>query len=402
MTEARYASELQLVLLCAAGEWADDRIRRLSRRELRWPWVVALAGREQATSVLVRRLKSLGVDTVPPEHLEALERIGLVEEFRMSTLEERLDSLIDLLQDQGIQIVLLKGAGIALQTLGSLRERPMSDLDLLVRDDQAATAFSLAVGLDWVERGEGFEPGMYVDMQHLLPLKAGDGLGFGLEIHTDLFPRWNPFAFSAKDVWRQAVPLSSGSGVLVPTPEHQLLHTCLHFAWSHSFRMGTWRMVRDLDALLAHPELDERRFAELAHEARGTTCVYWTLSLLNGLTRRSLPERLMTHLNRSSGPLPGRSLLRRPLLSHLTSEALSRREFPGTRGLRRFLWSVAIGPGASGHGAGRPWTGAERWPTGEHTRPLAAGSSTRESWATRLQGLLAYSRQILALWWVGA
>lgn len=383
-------AELQLVLLSACGEWADERMRAILGEELHWPSVLAVARWEQASFVLLRRLEALNTkNVVPSRELSMLESAGAVEDFRMALLEERLRSFVGVLYDHGIEVVLLKGSGIALGWYGRLSDRPMGDLDILVRTDEAPRAHRLARSLNWIERGGRLDAEMYSDMQHLLPLKAKDGLGFGLEIHTDLFPAWSPFNFSAADVWERARPLP-GLPASVPAPEHQLLHACLHFAWSHCFRKGTWRAIRDVDALLDDSSVAPSGFANLARIARGASCAYWTFALVHELTGRDVPQELMTALD---VPLP--PLMSRILLRHLVSEGLPGSGAPGTRSLRRTLWSLAIRPRKSGHDGARPWEASDRWPQADEI-PLAA-ESMAGTWTDRLKGLLGYSGQLAGL-----
>jgi hypothetical protein len=298
----------------------------------------------------------------------------------MALLQERLERLMARFAEAGVEFVLLKGAAIALRYFGSFKARPMGDLDVLVRPERAATARELALELGWVPR-KGLRDEMYVGMPHLPPLLAGDGLGFGLEIHTALFPDQAPFRFPPEDVWRSATRLPRAGTPAAPHPEHLLLHACLHVAWSHRFRRGAWRTVRDLDALVTDPALRTSELARLVHDARGETCVYWTCALMEEITGRALPVV----------PVRGPQIRRGPLhawvLRHLLLEAAHAPEVPGTRRLARVLWSLAVRPRASGHGSARPWTDEERW-----LDPSEAAQP--ETWGDRFSGFLRYAGRV--------
>src|SRR5438034_6898070 len=84
-----------------------------------------------------------------------------------------------------------------------------------------------------------------------------------LEIHRDLLPG-HGFRLATDAVWARArrVP-ANDRVVLVPHPVHQLLHVCVHFAWSHGMQWGTWRALRDVAAIthrddFAWSELDRK------------------------------------------------------------------------------------------------------------------------------------------------
>lgn len=403
--------EHRLVLLTAAGTWADEPICDLLGERLRWPMVYHVARLENAVPEVYRRLlKSAGshgqvgggsafgggaAEALFGDVAEAFRRTSAVVDFQMGLLQNRLLQLLERYDAAGIDVVLLKGSGIALERLGGLNQRPMGDLDLLLRPEQAREAHDLAQELEWEIPRSDLRPHMYEGHHHLIQLDAADGLSFSLEVHTDLFPEWGPFRFGGAEIWERARPLSSNCpepvppSAFVPSPEHQLLHASLHFAWSHFFRSGTWRMIRDVEALLADPGLDLGAFIDQARACRGATCAYWTFLVFQTLTGRSVPTGLLKELQ-----VEPRQVLRRPLLRHLTQEALVGPARPGTQRLGRWLWTLAIDPSGSGHGPGRPWTGLERWPG--PTEEERARMPPRPGWWSRLLGMGRHLAYVLA------
>lgn len=375
-------SELRLVLLSACGVWADDEIRRLATDARDWPVVTSIASWELATSAVWRRVEAVSPD-IDPSKLVALRRTGMVEEFRMTALEERARRLVSALSEAGIQTLLLKGAGIAAGLPNGFRSRPMGDIDLLARPDQAQDAHAIAKQLGWVERSGGFAPSMYEDMQHLMPLVAADGLGFGLEIHTGLFPKWSPFEVPIEGIWERSLTLDGWAGARIASEEDQLLHTCLHFAWSHMFRRGVWRVTKDVETLLARG-LDLDVFLNRLRTAKGTTAGFWTLRLLQDLVGNQFAPDLSTAFGDDLDPRMSGAILR-----HLEREVLRRSEIPGTRRLGRLLWSAAIRPRAMGHGDARPWSSEGRWPDRTDESP-----SSKEGLGGRVKGFLWYFRQV--------
>ena len=378
-----FPGEARLVFLTACGEWADPLIVDAMGGRLDWPSVLALATREHACAAAAGRFARLGAPNAATHTLDVLRQHGAVEEFRMALLEERLERLMARFSEAGVDFVLLKGSAVALRYFGGLKARPMGDLDVLVRPERATAAHELALELGWVPR-KGLRAEMYVGMPHLPPLVAGDGLGFGLEIHTALFPDEAPFRFSPEDLWRSATRLPRAGRPATPDPEHLLVHACLHFAWSHRFRRGAWRTVRDLDALIADPALRPDHFAELVKYARGDTCVYWTCALVEEITGRAVPVMPARGPQIRTGPLHAW------VLRHIVLEAAYAPDAPGTRQLARVLWSLAVRPRASGHGGARPWKGDERW-----LDPSEREAAEPERWGDRFSGFLAYARRVL-------
>lgn len=389
-------TELRIVFLSACGRWADAAIERLTGRAVDWRVVAELATAARATPVVARRLSEVAGGTVPADALEPLRRAGSVEEFRMMLLEERLWTFLAACRERGLRPLLLKGAGIALDRLGGFAQRPMADVDVLFGADELPAAHGIAQALGWVSSGKARAADTYEDLHHLEPLDAPDGLGFGLELHAEVLPSWHPFEFSVASVWADARELNPAavagqgnvgvSGVLVPSPAHQLLHTCLHFAWAHCFARGTWRTVRDVEALLSDGQVDPVEFAARAVRARGATCVYWTLAVAEALTGRA-PAPELTRALAAYAP----RAFRPQLLRYAALEGLYADETPGTRRVREWLWERTIRPGPSGHGRVRPWQERDRW------LPRASGSqrAVADPLRERAQGVRAYLRHII-------
>jgi hypothetical protein len=343
--------EAQLLLLAAGGERNDDAIRGLLARPLDWAKLSWLAEQERATPVLWRRLSATGPLT---EGAEALHRMAMVSEFRMSHLEARLLSALDTLRAAKTEVVLLKGAALALTVYGSFVERPMSDVDLLVARSDALRARDALLSAGWVSRA-GTDAAFYEGHHHLPPLVDGLGTGTSLELHTSLFFEGHPFAFTSEDIRRRAERVVvRGHTALVPSVHDQLLHLCLHFAWSHMMATGAWRAFRDLDALIRTGRVDWTEFTKLARESRGGSACYWTFRLARTLSGISVPERVELAL---APPEPEFALRR--LEQHFTYDLLPTENISPSVWLTYAMWRAGVRPEWSGHGRVRPWDRAD-------------------------------------------
>ena len=167
----------------------------------------------------------------------------------MLHLEHVLHEILATLAGRGIEAVLLKGAGLAYTAYVSFADRPMGDIDVLVLPEQAEEAWSLFRAQGWTWPSAQWPRERCSAHQHLPPLIQQSAGGARLEIHRDLLPG-HGFRLATDAVWARArrVP-ANDRVVLVPHPVHQLLHVCVHFAWSHGMQWGTWRALRDVAAI---------------------------------------------------------------------------------------------------------------------------------------------------------
>ena len=382
---SRLPRESALIALTAAGPAADEALRALLDRPLDWNGVLGLAARERAMAPLAHRLQALRPSTVPLEAVARIQRFAMVSEFQLMSLHERLGTFIDLLDRNGIESLLLKGAGLAYSAYARPTERPMGDIDLLVRPECAQQAWDLALTAGWMRRRDVSLERSYDDHQHLSPLEDADGLQVGLELHTALFTHQAPFNLPASSIWNRARRVQVGSRTaLVPSAEDQLLHAALHFGWSHEMTFGTWRTLRDVERLTVSG-LDWGTFVRNAREARGATCCYWTLRLSQELAGAQVPDEVMSAL---TPRLPER--IRRILARSFALQSLPVPGAPpGSVSLSRAVWTLAIGPRGQGHGKSRPWLDTEEW--------VREGGSMRASKGSAIQRFVQQGFGIIRL-----
>lgn len=344
------SSEAQLLLLAAGGAGNDARIRGLVAGGIDWAKLGWIAGRERAAPVLWERLHSVpGIRL--PEEAAPLRKLAMVSDFRMRHLETRLDDSLAALEGAGVDGLLLKGAALAVTVYGSFTRRPMSDLDVLVRPGEAERAVPALLAAGWSPvEAQGLEE-FYRGHHHLPALEDARGTGVQLELHTALFFEGHPFRFSPEDIWARAERIDvRGLPAFVPSIHDQLLHLCLHFAWSHMMSTGGWRSFRDLNALLGTGRVRWPEFTRLALESRGGSCCYWTFRLAGELAGVEVPREVVAAL---CPPLPEVVLSR--LARHFTYSLLPTETLCPSVSVAYTMWRLGVRPGWSGHGDVRPW-----------------------------------------------
>jgi hypothetical protein len=366
------------VLVTAAVSPSEAALREAVGRDIDWHKLNTLLRHERAASVLLRQLDRVGAGNQGGQELRKLATLSVMQMLR---LEQLLHQIIDLFAQNGIEAVLLKGAGLAYTAYPSFADRPMGDLDLLVRPGQARLAWSLLQTHGWVPPNET-EIERFTEHHHLPPLFQ-ESRTFRLEIHDALLPGEHPFRFSAESFRTSALKVTAhGREFTVPDPMFQLWHACVHFAWSHGMKWGAWRTLRDCAALIERGRFDWSGFVSFAKQSRATTCCFWTLRLARRFAGAAVPDHVLKSLR---PPYPEYIVDR--LERHLVSSLFpSEDRCPSVR-LTQRLWEMAILPRWSGHGATRPWHVTERW---------NATSAPLESKSPRGRAAVAAARQVVA------
>ena len=365
-----------------AGAPPDDPVlRELLDGFAEWEALRALARRDGTAGALWRRVKAAGAAPAPSV-ADAFRREADVLDFHRLLLERRLGEVLGVLAGAGLCPVLLKGAGLAHTAYRRPAERPMRDLDLLLTRPEAEQAAAMLRAAGWRPAPTAGD-GRYDGHQHLAPLVSPGGEGGVVELHHALFPAAHPFALDAAAVRGRARSIRiAGAEALVPAAEDQLLHACLHFAWSHELRWGFWQLAADVAALeradgaaRSSGGLRWRAVAERAAVGRCGAGAYWALRLAGAVGGAPTDGETLARLRPAAA---GDGLLLRHLAHQL---APGPGNVPSVT-LARRLWARALRP-PTADGAAAPWAagaGGERLAVVPIGRRLAAQLGRASAW----------------------
>lgn len=334
---------------------------RLARRvgalradeRLDWPRLLQWAHGMGGIAALRQAVLAAPAVVVPADACDALRRMGMTTSFALLYLRDRLLETVDVLGRAGVPCLPLKGAAFMLADPADAMRRPMGDIDLLVRPADASVARAALLAAGWKPSVFAEREGFYARHHHLAPLDDVRRTGLSIELHTAPLPPWHPFGLHASHLWQSARPLPGAPGVMMPAAADMLLHTCLHFTWAHMGQRGAWRLVRDVDALVADGEIEWSGFVRDASAARAATCTYWALRFASEAGGVPIPPGVLDALEPRLPPALLRRLARHFLLRSVAAAEIA---CPSPR-VVRLLWEMMVQPVRSGHGSARPWVG---------------------------------------------
>lgn len=322
-----------------AAEW-----EQLARAVQDWDRALGIATKEAAISVFGRGL--LSATTVPAALAEQLKMTVMLRELQMQQLAVRAQRTVAMLGEAGIPVLLLKGAAVGAYADSTFRERPMTDVDLLVHRADVERAREVIIASGWPETTNPVYLELLQDAHHRPPFVAPEIPGVRLEMHVSVMPDDHSFAWDERDLWRDArLAPAPFAGAMLPSPEHMVLHACVHFAWQHTLHFGAWRTFRSIAILARRPGLDWDSLVRQAIAAKAHTSCYWTLRLAGRLAGLRVPDDVLVRL---APPTP--EWLRAAVERHIIA-GLAPGESPGSPSERatRLLWRIALRPKWSGH-----------------------------------------------------
>jgi hypothetical protein len=228
----------------AAATW-------MNRNPPDWDGVVRAAMEESLLPLLHTRVNQLQLGpAVPPDVRDFLSAVEELNGERNSVILEEAKFAARLLNEVGIEPVLLKGA--AYLTLGIYPNpamRYLRDVDLLLSEEQLETAVDILLR-------NGFEPDnsdQFGHFRHHHPPLRRPGSVF-LEIHHCLCLGKCGSLLPASRLIAQSVPCDlDGVRVRVPCPEDLFTHLVMHSQIQHPYNERIWpplRAMYDLDFVL--------------------------------------------------------------------------------------------------------------------------------------------------------
>lgn len=228
---------------------------------------------------------------------------------RAALLAFERDHVLRTLGAQGLDAVVLKGAGLAATVYATPVERNFGDIDLLLPPE------ALPVALDVLERA-GYQSSNSAAVvaayrEHHFHVRVQRGLGIVVELHWGLIAPHEPYhldqaAFLAESRIAQCRTTPSDHALRastvvaprfrVPRPEHALMHVVVE-----NVRDGFSRLTRlvDVDRIVAAtPDMDWDYVQSLARDA----CVSPGLALALDMSRTLFGTEIPAHVFRALRP----------------------------------------------------------------------------------------------------
>jgi hypothetical protein len=230
-----------------------------------------------------------------PQWLESLKHDYCLS--LQKTLRQEHDALLVLqaLSAAGVEVLLLKGADLRLRLYDDPAVRPMADLDLLIPKAALAKARSVLDRLGYGLSSDSLNPrpGFREHFRAGLHFKKPDRTSLMVDLHWHIEAVANFYRLPYESLRRQAIPWDyQGVPVKLLSPEHLLIHLCLH---NYDELDQALRIV-DLGLVLKRLPLDWRLFLAEADRFRCQAPLYLMLGQLARLFPQTVPTEVLTVL----------------------------------------------------------------------------------------------------------
>jgi len=329
---------------CLAGSVQPQIFENFGQEE--WGEFVKTVGANGVAPLVYRSLKTRHT-LIPGDVWEFLQKSNYRELARSVIFQETLTRLLKEFDKEAIPVVVMKGSALGKHVYPAAHLRPMSDIDLLVHEEDLPKASAVLERLDYQQsRYEQFSPGPAEAAPHHIQFLPNNGMQFPVELHWRLiYGREENLAEDMRWFWQQVEPYSPDfRQAVVLNRQANLLYLPAHLITHHNGQQLRLIWLYDLALLLDQPA--ELNWVEVLAAARN---LKWEYALLK--TIKQVGEVFAI-----TPPVGLLQALNEPLEARLSQLEEGRLRLPDTRsaqaitllleldwpGRLRFLWGVVF------------------------------------------------------------
>ncbi len=269
-----------------------------------WATLLSEGSRHRIAPLLYSKIKLADAESIfPKDVVRKLQKKYLATAYRNTVLFHQLNELIARLNNQDIPVILLKGAHLAEYLYKDISLRPMSDLDILVREEDLSEAVQIAFNAGYQffcdnnpekeKANKDYDYGIMPDFIHFQALLHPETKCM-LEIHCFISSESSPFKIPPSEIWQSAQPsVLNENAVFLLAPEDLIIHLCLHAAYDHLFDFGLSAFY-DISITIKHygEKIDWQEISRRSGQWRTNQCLLLALYFTKKWLGASIPEEI--------------------------------------------------------------------------------------------------------------
>lgn len=302
------ADGINILISLLREQEKTDREKMPDYSQADWHGLCVQAVRHGIAGLLHHRLKEKELMAgVPADCAEKLRNSFFATFAKNIHIYQELLRVVELLQQEGIPVILLKGIHLAECIYGHLGLRPMSDIDLLIPPDYIHQAIESMFR-------NGFKPFHAKDRPYFVKAETGHfqipankkhfadihhpERRIKVDLHASIVRENDPFDIDLSGLWQRSIRCNiQGREFRVLAPEDLVLHLCIHGSCVHLFRFGLLPFC-DIAQVITRYR-DSMNWQELADRAvlwRAQKPVFLLLSLIQPWFNSPIPQKILAAL----------------------------------------------------------------------------------------------------------
>jgi hypothetical protein len=235
VVKLNFSSEDKFLLYCSRVSMDEDielKIKEFLNEVLDWNYIVECSVRQGVSPLLYWNLSKISNGkAVPYEVTKNLKKMYYSNLARNMLLYSELSKILTAFKKADIDTIVLKGAFLAEEIYKNIGLRPMSDIDLLIKEKDLQKAKKKLAELRY-SAASIFPTKLHEQFQTVLSEELSlihQDKNIVIEIHWDIQPHQTPYKVDINKFWNNAKPVKiNGIETLIFTSEDILQHLCLH------------------------------------------------------------------------------------------------------------------------------------------------------------------------------
>jgi len=270
-----------------------------------WNTFVSEAGRHRVAPLLYQKIKQASVESMIPEDVVRKLRANyLANAYRNTILFHQLNELVARLNSKSIPVILLKGAHLAEFVYKDIALRPMSDIDILVKEEHLSETVRFAFDAGYhlmsdnisekEKNNKNYNYGIAPDVRHFETLSHPETKCI-LEIHCSIASEVSPFGISPSELLQNSQPASlNKNSVFLLSPDDLITHLCLHVSYDDLFGYGLGALY-DIAITIQYYDnrIDWKRLLRRSVQWRTNQCLCVSLYFAKKWFQASFPEEML-------------------------------------------------------------------------------------------------------------
>ena len=253
---------------------------------------------------LAARVQETGIE-LPEEVNGRLQTINHASRERTKVMLDACTQILAAFQQAGIETVLLKGVVLAPLIYPDPFQRPLADLDLLIRPQDVAASQEIMLNqLGYRYYSRSAEDEVYLRGERQENIWAPDNV-HPVEIHFALREEYAGVGYELAEVmWRESgeLPYWQNSIARIPNPAALLLHVCAHTSSDWIIQRGRLMHIDDIRQLCAAMQpADWQTFGRLV-QPDTARFIYPALAFVGKYTTLAIPAETLDWLRENCPP----------------------------------------------------------------------------------------------------
>lgn len=289
--ENNFSNEDEFICLCsrlAPGPKEFSRIKQNLLKPLNWDYVLQQIKEQGVATLFFHTLSDLGLrleGIIPEEAISKLRNTYYLVGERNARNYQNLKELLLRLNQEGIEVIILKGLVLAELVYKNPALRQMVDVDFLVKKEDFNRLRKLLLNYGYKQSyaGQGWS-GLLERFGGEMYFFKGD-LPF-LDIHHSLcqYERFKGIIKIDQGIWQRRQRISLfGVPIAILSPGDMILHLCLHSSLAHFFhKLSLFCDLRE-SVIYFRGQIDWDDFIKRAKDYRLSIIVYESLRLAQEL-----------------------------------------------------------------------------------------------------------------------